>query len=415
MSLAQTKLLHDLYYSPQTGLQSEKVLYAKAKVQDDSITHRVVKQFLSTQSTSQVFKPQRIKHYFPIHNNSYARFNRFQIDLIDLSNELPGINKGFKWLFVAIDVYSRYVFAYAQKNKSLSECLKSLHSLFTDSDAIVSKSKPTIRTRNQANAPPVNLKADIKQIDSDSEASFLSKSFTDALKSRQIHLNISDSHDKHSTGIVERFIRTFRTLFEKYKVAFGKHDWVNVYKELIDNYNHTVHSTLNDTPFDLMSKPTTSKATNARSKITTEQIELAKTQIYAQQPIDVGSQVRLRIIRSKFDKGTKPIFTKTIHKIESVTKDGLFSVSDRVNPYRINDLQLVERSENYTASPVEDVTEDSLQSHAADASENLVNRRVNRRLNKTGVNQPENIITDPNSRKLRQYKPRTDLGFMLNY
>ncbi|MDR3570678.1 MAG: hypothetical protein P4L81_00540, partial [Candidatus Pacebacteria bacterium] len=120
--------LKKLFYNTKTGLRSSS-LYTKAKAIDPSVTRALVKEFLSKQNVTQVFKPRKIKRFYPLIS---TKPGRLQIDLMDMSNEDTVKNKGRKWLFCAVDVFSRYAFCFHQISKSDMSWLESLKSLIKD-------------------------------------------------------------------------------------------------------------------------------------------------------------------------------------------------------------------------------------------------------------------------------------------
>lgn len=212
------ELLRKLYYDPSTGFQSSK-LYTRAKAIDTTITAKQVRAFLRDQPTEEVYKRRAIKHFYPL----IARApGRIQVDLMDMSNELSQSNSGMKWMYVAVDVYSRYAFTYPQRSKSVRDCVASLIHLQRDS---------------------ATLGFQIYQIDSDNEAAFMSGPYKSVCTAHNIHQNFADVGSKHATGIVERMNLTIRTMYGKYKLATGRHDWVRILPSLTENYNTTRHST----------------------------------------------------------------------------------------------------------------------------------------------------------------------------
>ncbi len=62
----------------------------------------------------------------------------------------------------------------------------------------------------------------IEQIDLDSESAFLSNKFQTVLKNDKIVNYLADS--KLSARIVERFNRTFRNLYARYKPTFNEYN-----------------------------------------------------------------------------------------------------------------------------------------------------------------------------------------------
>ena len=129
MSLSEnTKetLLGNLYYSPNTLFTSIKSLYNAVK--NKKITYDAVKQFIQKQDSNQLFKKQpKVKNYFPIY--AKHRFEILQLDIADISN-LATANKNYKYLLVAIDIYSCLGFVVPMKNKTANTVNSALIEIF---------------------------------------------------------------------------------------------------------------------------------------------------------------------------------------------------------------------------------------------------------------------------------------------
>ena len=195
-------ILKRIFYDPKTGLRSSS-LYTQARKIDPTITREMTQDFLEKQGVVQVFKQRKVSVFYPL---IAMKPGRIQIDLMDMSNEDTVTNKGSKWLFCAVDVFSRYAFCYPQKSKSDSSCIESLRSLIRD-------------------AKDVGII--IYQIDSDSESSFQSRQFKSLLKSEDITQNLVPLGDKHRVGIVERFNGTVRKYLNRLKTAFKTTNWIS--------------------------------------------------------------------------------------------------------------------------------------------------------------------------------------------
>ena len=59
--------LRDLYYNPETGLQSAEKLYQKAKEEKINVSRKFVKEWLKTQDTFTRFKPIVRRHKYQKH------------------------------------------------------------------------------------------------------------------------------------------------------------------------------------------------------------------------------------------------------------------------------------------------------------------------------------------------------------
>ena len=101
--MEQDKLLKEIYYNPKTT-GSIRTIYNQVK--SHGITYNDVKTFVQNQQTHQIFtKPKKPKHYYP-HMADYKN-EILQIDLADFS-DVATVNKNYKYLLVAIDVFSRF-------------------------------------------------------------------------------------------------------------------------------------------------------------------------------------------------------------------------------------------------------------------------------------------------------------------
>jgi len=370
--------LKRLYSDPRYGLSSSK-LYKKAKSEDSSVTHSLVKTFLKDQELNQIFKQRKVKHFYPL--IATGVFQRIQIDLADLIQENHVVNRNFKWLFCAVDVFTRYAFVYPQKDKSEKSCLESLNKLI---DEVKEKGY------------------DIKQIDSDKESAFLSRKFQKTCESNGIKQNIVEPvTGKHSLGIVERFNKTIRSLINQYKAIKKTGEWVSVVPDLVANYNESVHSSLKRSPEE--SVKIGKGAMEYMIRKTTE----ADNVSYNKEEIKVGDSVRLKLKRTLFEKGTKERWTKTIHTVNKIDKRNIY-VDDRINPYVKETLQKVDPS-SLNIAIGDDLNDQQIE-------EQKIERRITRRMGKEGVekNIHEKTDEEKTERVIRGRKQR-DLGPYYSY
>jgi ribosomal protein L21E len=124
-------------------------------------------------------------------------------------------NKGYKYLFIFIDVFSRYVDAIMLKDKGEDECLNAIK---------------LILSYNKINP---------KVIMSDSESAFLSSKFINFLESKDINLEPVILNNHHALGIIDRFCRTLKTRLTKLFLARNSTEWINDISNIIYQYNNT--------------------------------------------------------------------------------------------------------------------------------------------------------------------------------
>jgi Integrase core domain len=173
--------MDQVYYKPKKGLRGVKNLSNKLKNENLSSSHEQVSNYLNKQEVFQVFKHQN-KSSFPL--MSSESFSRVQLDLLDVTNEIPRENAGVRYLMCLIDVTSRYGFVRTLKTKLLSEVPSQFESILEEMNKYFSKSPETL--------------------DSDNESSFISKQFKDYCESKGIHQHFSDPGDYKSKVVVER-------------------------------------------------------------------------------------------------------------------------------------------------------------------------------------------------------------------
>src|SRR4051812_24450550 len=110
---ALQNVLRKSYYDPENGLTSAQKLYKKLKPKHPKVTLKLINDFINNQAVAQVHH-KKVK---PEYNQILALgFGELQIDLLDLS-EYKSHNDGFRYILVAVDVYSRMVFCRPMKKK----------------------------------------------------------------------------------------------------------------------------------------------------------------------------------------------------------------------------------------------------------------------------------------------------------
>ena len=60
-----------------------------------------------------------------------------------------------------------------------------------------------------------------------------------------------DTADKHSMGLIERFNKTIKMKLIKIFSYNNNVIWYNIIDDVINNYNNTIHSSINKKPIDM--------------------------------------------------------------------------------------------------------------------------------------------------------------------
>ena len=157
-------------------------------------------------------------------------------DRCSLDPRLATRNKNYAWILRIIDVYSRYVWAFALKCKSQAEVYAALNGWLQ------------------------SLKETPKRMTSDAGTEFTNKKVQRLFKVNHVEQFFNQVGDKTTTGLVERFNRTLRELMGRNFSRLGKLHWVQHLSDLVHNYNHSLHRTMGATPHDIWTHQAAPKA-----------------------------------------------------------------------------------------------------------------------------------------------------------
>ena len=199
------ELLNDLYYK-QHNYDGVDILYKKAKLIDNTIKRDLVKEWLSKQQNKQltVVKTKK-KSFLPIYSETpYS----FQIDLTFFPRYKKQ-NQQIYVLFTAININTRYAYAYYGKDKEMITIL----------DMLKKMEKQTV----------------INSITCDEGTEFNNKQFKTFCHDNDIQLYFVKG-DSHKLGIINRFHRTIKEKLTKYFIANDTVKWVDVIDKIIYNY-----------------------------------------------------------------------------------------------------------------------------------------------------------------------------------
>ena len=140
-------------------------------------------------------------------------------DLVDMQ-KYSRMNKGYKYIFTNIDVFSKYAWGFPIKSKKISDIKPCFQKIFKER-------KP-------------------KFIWSDKESSFFSKEMLKFFEDNNIKIYYTNSNLK--AVVIERFNRSLRELMMKEFVKNNNTVWYNILPKLIKFYNNRYHNTIKDKP-----------------------------------------------------------------------------------------------------------------------------------------------------------------------
>ena len=219
----------------------------------------------------------------------------WSIDLADMIDYKTSNNKGYRYIFIVIDNFSKYLWGIPLKNKYSQTITNEFSDILT-----TSKRKPL-------------------KIESDRGTEFYNSIFQSSLKSNNIQ-HYSRFTDK-GPSIAERVIRTVLNLLKKPVFEKGRADWVSELPSVIKKYNKTIHSSIKMTPNQASKKPNESKVySNLKDK---REIQKPKNKL--------GQVVRTADIKRIFSKADSTNYSYEVYTITEI-------IHDTVPSYRINYL-----------------------------------------------------------------------------
>ena len=134
-------------------------------------------------------------------------------------------NKGTKYLFCAIELYSKYAFVVPLKDKKGISIVNAF-------DKII----------KQSNRKP-------NKISVDQGSEFYNNNFKKWLSDNNIIMY--SSYNEGKSVVAERFIRTLKNKLYKHMTASGKNVYYDVLDGIINEYYNTKHSTIKMKPKDV--------------------------------------------------------------------------------------------------------------------------------------------------------------------
>ena len=215
-------------------------------------------------------------------------------DLVDMSR-YSKTNKGHRYIFTNIDVFSKIAYAFPLKSKKIQDIKSCFEKIFE-------KNKP-------------------KYIWSDKEPAFLSKEMQQFFKDNNIKIYHTNSHLK--AVVIERFNRSLRELMMKEFVKNNNTVWYDKLPKLIKIYNNRYHSTIKMKPIQV---------NKSNEKYIKENI-YTYNKTSKNPKFKINDLVRISLKRRNlFDKPSSNIkWSEELFKVHSINKSNVIT-------YKIKDL-----------------------------------------------------------------------------
>ena len=246
------------------------------------------------------------KKNYPTNKIIYSHIDDiWSIDLADMIDYKISNNKNYRYIFIIIDNFSKYLWAIPLKNKYSQTSTNDFSNILT-----TSKRKPL-------------------KIESDRGSEFYNSIFQNFLKSKNIH-HYSRYTDK-GPSMVERIIRTIRNLLKKPIFLAGNADWLSELPSFVKKYNNTIHPSIKMTPVQA-SKKVNEKIvySNLRDK---RDVRKPKFKL--------GQLVRTADIKKVFSKDDSTNYSYKLYTITEVIHDTIPSYRIDYLPERYNENLLL--------------------------------------------------------------------------
>lgn len=197
------------------GFPGADKLFQIAKSKGLNFKLAEVKAFIQNQEVAQLHKQSKKVAEIPITVD--GKNNEYQMDLLDQS-AFAANNRGYRWILIVEDVWSRKASAIPSKTKSPNDVLNALHQAI-----------------KELGGKPV-------QIVSDSGSEFKGAVETWMNVSGITHRTVEvGTHT--SLGIIDRLAKTIKNALHKNFTHQQKTNWIDYLPTLVKNYNDTPNST----------------------------------------------------------------------------------------------------------------------------------------------------------------------------
>ena len=228
-----TNCCERIYFSPLNPASftgDPKKLYQTARLKLPSLTEKQVIKWLHQQHTYQLHKSSPNRR-----SVQYAQVvvpgpnHQLDIDLMYVT-KIKNYNRGYNYLLVVVDVFSRKAYVAPLKVKTATCHLRSIHGVSL--------------TGNCPLEPPKVVRTDRGKEFEGCFDRFL----------REHKFQHYWATGKHKANYAERFIRTLRAKLLRYLTHQYSYRYIDALPELIQSYNNTYHRSIGMTPNEVTEK-----------------------------------------------------------------------------------------------------------------------------------------------------------------
>ena len=240
-------------------------------------------------------KPPK-KNYITNKTDVFYTDDTWSLDILDLKDYGPKNNRGYRYVLVTIDNFSKFGRTSPLKNKNAQTIKDSFENILTSS-----KRSPNL-------------------IETDRGKEFYNNIFQDFLNKNNIKLYSRNS--SYGAVFAERFNRTIRDLLKKIVFEQGDAKWIDVLPTITKQYNNRIHSSTKLTPIQASLKK--NEGYVYKNLLDKRKIVKPKFQI--------NDLVRTADLKKTFSKGDTTSWSYKLYKITEI-------INDTIPSYRLDNLK----------------------------------------------------------------------------
>ena len=239
-------------------------------------------------------KPPK-KNYITNKTDVYHIDDIWSLDILDLKDYGPENNKGYRYVLVIKDKFSKFGWAKPLKNKNAITIEDSFENIL-----ISSKRRPIF-------------------LEGDRDRGFYNNLFQDFLNKNNI--NLYSRNSSYGAVFAERFNRTIGDLLKKPVFEKGDGNWIDILPTTTKQYNNRIHSSTKLTPTQASLKKNEGyvyiKLLDKRKKIKPK--------------FQINDLVRVADLKRTFSKGDTTNWSYKLYKITEI-------INDTIPTYHIDNL-----------------------------------------------------------------------------
>lgn len=205
----------------------------------------------------------------------------FQADLVEMI-PFARINKGFRYILVVIDAFSKFVWALPVKRKTADDVTSAMESVLKQSS-------------------PAHLQTD-------NGKEFYNRPFKSLMK--EYGVNHYSTYSSTKASIVERVNRTLKNIMWKQFSIQKNNKWLELLPKVVKKYNASVHRTIRFKPKDVNEE---NEGEILKNSFTYRKVMMPSK-------FAVGNKVRISKSRDIFTKGYTPNWSNEIFTIAKIRR-----------------------------------------------------------------------------------------------